>query len=163
MLHRTGKNWLLNLHFPLQAAWLRQSDSAVSSCHLLFPFLALPQWQLAAPPAPRLRKRARSLRVCWLRISREHPCVHTSRRAGFLVSFTVPWAQAPACLQARGAEQEESTHEDVQPSQQHHHIQSSHSPSKCRHPIRTLKLQTIQSSSSPEASHKWPLTSRSMI
>lgn len=50
MLHRTGKNWLLNLHFPLQAAWLRQSDSVVSSCHLSFPFLALPEWHLTALP-----------------------------------------------------------------------------------------------------------------
>lgn len=135
MLHRTGKNRLLNLHFLLQAAWLRQRDSAVSSCHLLFLLLALPQWHLAAPASPTLQKRAQSLRVCWLRSSREHPCVHSSHRAGFLVSFTVLWAQAAVCLQARGAKRKRECMRMCSPAR------SSLSPSKCRHPLSALKLQ----------------------
>lgn len=99
MLHRTGKNWLLNLHFPLQAAWLRQSDSAGSLCHLLLPFLALPQWYLTAPTSPTPAETHPELPVCWLRTSREHPCVHTSCGAGFLGGFTAPLGSS-TCMSA---------------------------------------------------------------
>lgn len=115
MLHRTGKNWLLNLHFPLQAAWLRQSDSAGSWCHLLFPFLALPQWYLAAPPAPRLQKHPKPPSLLAQDQQGASLCPHLtwSRFSGGFYNPSGP----------RGAEQEESTHEDVQPSQQHHHTE----------------------------------------
>lgn len=124
MLHRTGKNWLLNLHFPLQAAWLRQSDSAGSLCHLLF---SLPG------PAPVARHSPMPVET-----HPEPPSLLAQDQQGaslcphlmwgrFSGGFTVP---APVCLQPRGAEQEESTHDDVQPSQQHDHIQVQPQPTQ---------------------------------
>lgn len=154
MLHKTGKNWLLNLHFPLQAAWLRQRGSAVSLCHLLFPLLALPQWHLAAPASPSPAETRPEPWVCWLRISREHPCVHTSHGAGFLGSFTVPLGPSTCVSAAQRGWEDKGTCEDVQ----HHHTQVQPQPTQ----IRALKLQTTQPSSSSVASHKWPFTFRNM-
>lgn len=59
------------------------------------------------------------------------------------------WAQAPACLQPRGAHMRMCS-----PVSSTAIPRCSLIPPKHRHPTRALKLQTTQPSSSPVASHK---------